>query len=177
MKALILVLFTMASVQAVAAGFGQYTPNKWASESTVADAKANPSRYIFDDGGNIDFGNSIYKRRISLGGQPQACVSGNYLYAGTAQKCTNWTEDDDDNDSKSCTSTKTVELMTQMTGTKQVCKDVDDDDDDNFGGSGKQKCWMITLNKGPQVKVALVQKAGKQFKGFVKMTLPTCNDM
>ena len=157
MKFLIALTFILVSTQSLASS---YSPNKWAKDSVVADAQANPSRYKFDDGGNIDFGNSIYKRRISLSGKAQACYSGNYLYAGTGTKCV---KKDDDGD---CVSYGTFDLVTVMTGKKEVCKEDDD---------GKEKCWSIKINNGPDVKVALVRKQTGTFKGFTIMTLPACD--
>lgn len=150
--------------------------SQMASEATVAKAKANPSQYRFDDGGNINFGSGFYVRRFNFKGQAQVCHSGNYLYAGTRNKCVKPVYNDDE--VVGCKEYKTVQLKTQMVGTAQVCTDNDDD------SSGPcSKFATVKFNKGPNVKVGIYKKSQMSddnksdgFKGYTYLTIPACND-
>ncbi len=174
MKLLLTLTALLFSAQALA--FGGISSNKMASDALVKKALANPKQYKFDDGGNIDFGNGIFKRRINFAGQPQACHDGQYLYAGNAQKCVKPIFGGKDDNVTGCAQYKTVALKTLMVGTRQVCTAYAND-----SGGDCTKYTTVKVNRGPKVKVALYNSSynskneNEGFLGFTYLTLPVCN--
>ncbi len=172
MKALMTIASLLLATQAFAFGFGS---NKMADAATVSKALANPYQYRIDDGGNINFGNGFYIRRINFAGKAQVCHSNNYLYGGVRNKCVKPVSQGDE--VTGCKQYKQVQLKTQMVGTAQVCTD-------NQGDGGPcTKYATVKFNKGPQVKVAIYKKSQMSdsnptagFKGFTYLTIPACND-
>lgn len=167
MKLILTLAAMMMSMQAFA---------QTVSDATVKKALANPSQYFFDDGGNIDFGNGIFKRRFNFAGQAQACYVGNMLYAGLGKKCVKPIYSGDEE--KGCAQYKTVELKTVMVGTRQVCVQ-------SSGKDGNGECTKyatVKVNRGPKVKVALYKKSSMNsdnsssgLLGYTQLTLPVCN--
>lgn len=100
------------------------------SDDMVQKALANPKRYHFDDGGNIDFGNGFFKRRINFAGQAQVCHENNYIYGGEGKKCIKY------KNKKKCKEYNTFTLMTKMVGTKTICINEPGDGDENTSNPG-----------------------------------------
>ena len=174
---LLVVLMSLLMAGQVMAGFHGLPKNKMAKPEVVQKALAAGRGWMFDDGGNISFGNGFYLRRIKFNGQPNVCHANNFLYAGSTKKCVKPVYDDDEK--VGCDQYKTVQLKTQMVGTGQVCTKYENEDND----SGPCKKYAtVKFNKGPRVKVALYKgrkdhdDPRRNFKGFTYLTLPRCND-
>ena len=171
------VLFVIASLLVASpayTGFG-FGSNKKAPQSIVQKAFDNPGSYKFDDGGNISFGNGIYKRRFDAKGRPQVCHKNNYLYAGSAKKCVKPVYSQDK--IVGCNQQKTVQLKTLMSGTGQICTRYSDPDDP---WSDCVSYSTVRINKGPKVKVGIFRKSEMSsdpsdgFKGFTFLNIPSC---
>lgn len=138
------------------------------SGEELAEALSNPRRFHFNDGGNIDFQNGFFKRRINFAGRPQVCHDGTYIYGGTGKKCVLNIE------KKVCAKKVTVDLMAKMEGTHIVCNDI--------GNSENTDCKhpsYMKFNYGPDVKVKVYRKVGGKTKGrylgYAIIEIPRCD--